>query len=400
MLAAVTQESADRDATAGIIPDPAARGDGVRGWPDTPLALQLASLWEELLGGGPVRLEDDFFARGGGSLGALRLAREAEERLGLELPLDAFLEGATLARLVAALGRARPVADDGLVCLRPGRAGVPLLLVHPAGGSALCYLALARQLAWSRPIYALREPLALAARGPSLVERASAYVSLLEGLRPGAQWCLAGHSFGGLVAFEAARQLAARGASPRAVVLIDATAPGQAGVRDEDALVRRLADALEGADLDASGADPRAEARLWETLREVAAVEGPRLAPGARRVRLGDLERFCRRLGFVPERGALDYSELRGLLLALRAALRSARDYAPGPYAGRVLLLQAEQAPAGWHDAQARRWRRLAPRLETRSIPGHHLDLLGEPHVAALAACLGQLLDALDGATS
>ncbi len=397
MLAAVTPHDAGRGSTGGIIPEPGARA----AQPDAALALQLASLWEELLGGGAVGAQDDFFARGGGSLTALRLVREVEARLGLTLPLEVFLEHATLARMVAALASEARSARDGLLCLRPGRVGTPLTLIHPAGGSALCYLALARRLSWRRPVYALHEPAGLAARGLSLALRAGEYAAHLTRAHPLAAGCLAGHSFGGLVAFEAARQFHARGAAPAAVVLLDSTAPGQDGVRDEDDLVRRLADALDGADLEAADEDPTAEARLWAVLREVAGDELARAFPQrAGHVRLGDVERFCRRLRFVPEHGAIGYVELRAFLISLRAALRSARAYAPEPYAGRVVLLQADEASALRKRAQVRRWRELAPDLEVHPVPGHHLDLLGEPHVEALAARLVTLLDALDGSAA
>lgn len=395
MLAAVTPLDERRPAAGRIIPEPLAPGEAP---PDSPLALQLASLWEELLGAGPPGLHDDFFARGGSSLTALRLVREVQARLGRVLPLEVFLEHATLGRMIEALERGAPPVQSGLLSLRPGRDGTPLALFHPAGGSALCYLDLARRLPWRRPVQAVHEPPGLAERAPSLVERASAYAALLERARPQAAWCLAGHSFGGLVAFEVARRLER---PPAAVVLIDATAPGQGGWRDEDDFVARLADALEGADLDAESDDAGAEQRLWSALRDVAGDELARVEPQrAGRARLGDVERFCRRLRFVPQRGALGYRELRAFLRSLRAALRSARAYVAEPYAGRVVLLQAAAASASWRRDQARRWRDLAPRLEQREIPGRHLDLLGEPHVASLAARLFELLGELDGAVA
>lgn len=366
------------DGGGRIIPRPAP--------PGTPAELLVAGLWQELLDAGDVGPHDDFFARGGDSFRALRLVEALERRVGLRLPLSAFLDDATLGGLARALVRS---GGGPLACFRPGRdGGAPLALLHPAGGSALCYLELARRLPWRHALHGLSEP--ADGRAPTLEARASRYVDLLRDARPEAAWSLGGHSFGGLVAFEAARQLAARGRRPPLVLLIDAGPPGHDGRRDEDAFVRGLADRLLAADVDSG--DPAAEERLLASLAELADAT-PRADGDARgRTRFGALESFCRRLRFVPD-GALGYAELRAFLGSLRSAFEQARRYTPGAYDGRVVLLQAQRSDAGWRRVQAERWRALAPALEVRPVPGGHLDLLGEPHVEALAAQVSGLLD-------
>jgi amino acid adenylation domain-containing protein len=78
--------------------------------PRTPLERQLAAMWENLLPGGPVGMQDGFFERGGHSLLATRLLARVARELGVSLPLGRFLQAPTVAELAvqveAALGMA------------------------------------------------------------------------------------------------------------------------------------------------------------------------------------------------------------------------------------------------------------------------------------------------------
>jgi thioesterase domain-containing protein/acyl carrier protein len=379
ILAAVARDTRE-DGGARIIPQPRAARDAL----DSPRLLLVASLFEELLGRAPVDAGDDFFALGGDSFRALRLVDALRARAGLSLPPRAFLEDASVAGLARALAAIASPSPGKVVCLRPGHPpAVPLALVHPPGGSILGYVELARRLPLAHPVFALGEPEDMRAGEPTVETRASIYRERLGAARPETCWRLGGHSFGGLVAFEMARQEARRGQAPPPVLLFDTAAPGAAGTRDEPPFVRALADALAEADL---GDDPphEAEARLWRRLAELA---------GEPSGRLGNLERLCRRLRFAPVgTGAFGYAELRAFLRALRAAFSSARRYAPGPYAGRVLLFQAQAAEAAWRGRQIESWRGLAPALEVHPVPGDHLDLLAGPHVATLAETVARAL--------
>ncbi len=84
---------------------PEASGGGA---PRGPVAFLLAGLWSEMLGLPAEDLgeADDFFALGGHSLAAVRLASRVRERFGVEVPLASLLAAPTLGGVAASVDRA------------------------------------------------------------------------------------------------------------------------------------------------------------------------------------------------------------------------------------------------------------------------------------------------------
>jgi non-ribosomal peptide synthetase component F/thioesterase domain-containing protein/acyl carrier protein len=90
-------------------PEPAA-GGSTGGQPQTPVELELARIWEEVLGLERVSLEGDFFELGGHSLLGTRLAARVREVMGVELPLRAFFQARTLESMAALVEEERTLA--------------------------------------------------------------------------------------------------------------------------------------------------------------------------------------------------------------------------------------------------------------------------------------------------
>ncbi|MDQ3724596.1 MAG: alpha/beta fold hydrolase, partial [Actinomycetota bacterium] len=191
--------------------------------PDAPTADKVRAIWEAVLGVQGIGDGDDFFALGGTSLQALRVFTQIRDRLGVDLPLSVLIESPTVAELAA-------VVDDPakhfqtLVQMRAGEEGPPLFLVHSIWGDVLGMRQIATAMKSDVPVYGIR------ARGlnpgeepqTSVEEMARTYVEVIRGFQPEGPYRVAGHSYGGLLAFEIARLLTEQGQEIDWLGLIDA----------------------------------------------------------------------------------------------------------------------------------------------------------------------------------
>lgn len=183
---------------------------------------QLIAIWESVLGIAPLRASDDFFDAGGTSLAALRLLELIHERMGVELPLSVLVYARTPAAMAALIEDPTVDLAPPLVLLRPGE-GRPLFVVHPLWGDVLTLRPLALALDTRRPVYGLQSRGLNPGREPHtrVEEMAVSYLEQIRTVQPSGPYALAGYSFGGLVAFEMARMLSARGEPVEWLGLID-----------------------------------------------------------------------------------------------------------------------------------------------------------------------------------
>ena len=184
----------------------------------------LTNLWEELLEQHPISITDDFFALGGHSLLAARLSASIERAFGVKLPLATFLMAATIerqAKLLRALGKQEewPL----LVPIRAGGSKPPLFCVHLADGNVLSYRDLARHLPSDQPLYGLqsRGLDGIGRMNTRIEDMARDYVAAIRNMQPRGPYAICGWSFGGIVAFEMARQLADEGQTVELLALFD-----------------------------------------------------------------------------------------------------------------------------------------------------------------------------------
>ena len=182
------------------------------------LEADIAAAFARVLGVDAVDPDADFFAIGGHSLLAMRLA--AELRRGLDRPVAVGL--VMTARSAARL--AQRLADDAVqnehgaegfapvLRLREG-AGSPLLCFAPGSGFAWQYTVLARYLPADVPLVGLQSPrpdgvLATSADMEELVDR---QLAVVRAVQPHGPYRLLGYSLGGTVAYGVAARLRAAG---------------------------------------------------------------------------------------------------------------------------------------------------------------------------------------------
>jgi thioesterase domain-containing protein len=283
-----------------------------------------------------------------------------------------------------------------IVPLQPHGSKPPLILAHGAGGGLLWgYRNVAAQLGVDQPVYAI-EPRSLGNwRALRTVEdMASAYLQELQQLQKNGPYYLGGYCFGGLIAYEMARQLWLRCERVGALLLIDAAAPNGIYHQLPWWRPRFLLDFTRNCFYwlqDFRHLETNAKHKF---IRRKLAVGGRKLlrrlrrqpwCPGSRCEsspdRL-DLEEFI-----DPEQ--FPDNELELWKIHLQAEIK----YRPRPYPGHVVLLRTRGQPLFCSFDPHFGWGELAGAVTVKMLPGAHERIFEEPRVAdlgqTLRACLG-----------
>jgi thioesterase domain-containing protein/aryl carrier-like protein len=360
-----------------LLPDPARHRSPGRGdAPSNPTEAALADIWRSTLDNPEVGVHDDFFALGGDSLRAITLVDRMRTALSLPVSLAMLFRHPTIAELCVALrDLATMTAGAEPLRLRPGHAGVaPLFLLPAQGGMAGPYLDLARLLPEEVPVYALQsvgietdtEPLAtVQAIAAEAVERLVACV-------PAGPVRLAGWSFGGLVAFEAARLLEQAGREVLFVGLLDTAVFDPGNVPDWFADYEAGSDLMKfAAHLGLAGTDA-----LTDDQALVDAMLG--------RLRIG---------GHMSE--MIDAATLRRIVRVYAANGAATTRYVPRGTveADLHLYLAATRDSLSLNDADAATWHpHTTGTVHPVPLAGDHENLLTAPHVFEVAEALSRHL--------
>jgi len=336
----------------------------------TPLEHRLAGMWHDILGIDDVGADDNFFDVGGRSrLGAQLFAR-IETELGVRLPLAVLFESPTIAALASAIaqGGAPAALWRCLVPIQTRGSGAPLFCIHPIGGNVLAYRDLAKRLAPRVSCYGL-QAVGLDGTTPpltSIESMASRYIDEIQTLQPHGPYHLCGFSFGGLVAFEVARQLAKRQESVGLLAMLDTAFPDLASSRAMNWLAGSSSLGLKAYRL-----IQRAR-RHGRSMRRM----GPR----------GYLAAIAGGRAVHSPQPAADPNVDNSVLLAdhvRRVNVRATIDYVPGRYDGLITYFRAYQpgAPRDRRDL----WTRMARSVEFVDVEGSHSDIRVEPRVHVVA---------------
>jgi thioesterase domain-containing protein/acyl carrier protein len=186
---------------------------------------RIASVWAQVLGIDSVGIDQEFFALGGTSLLAVQARSLLEREFGQDIPLRAFFECPTVRSIAAQVGTAvdpdepvvawlgrRPVGKPPLFCLL----GVQL------------YQDIADSLRDIQPVVGIHVPARYrpgdsgSIRIEAIAER---YLTQIRAIQPSGPYHLAGFCFGGVVAYEVARQLEEAGEQVVQVASFDGGLP-------------------------------------------------------------------------------------------------------------------------------------------------------------------------------
>lgn len=192
--------------------------------PRTSIEQQVADIWKKHLNVEQVGIYDDFFELGGHSLTAVEIMAELEKQTGKGLPLASLFTHPTVEKLALLLRMdGRSVTWDSLVPIKPLGDKMPLYIVHGAGLNVLLFNTLAMNMDANQPVYGLQ------ARGMNGIDEpfnrmediAAHYITEILAQNPVGPYALAGYSFGGIIAFEMAKQLDKMGKKVNMLAMFD-----------------------------------------------------------------------------------------------------------------------------------------------------------------------------------
>lgn len=358
--------------------------------PRTAIERTLAALWSQALRVDSVGIYDDFFELGGDSLLAVRTTGQINETLGLKLRAGVLFEAPTIAQLAERL--ADPLSwskEEIVVPMQKGNGDLPLFLVHGLGGSVLGYVDLIRALGPEQPVYGLQAVGLNDDDAPdaSIEAMAGRYITAMRSVQSHGPYLLAGYCYGGVVAFEMARQLRAAGEQIGLLAILEGYPPGWREHRQPIFsparlhLLRRSAP-LWFSDYRGLGAAGLARRVQWKLQRWQ-----DRSKPGSRACSVDPEEVVADDLSQLPEHR----------LQLLTAQLQAIRVYRPEPYQGDLILFRARgrtvsQALTGSVDLDLG-WRRVvAGHVAVYEVAGSHRNLHLAPYAPALATALSACL--------
>ncbi len=346
--------------------------------PHTTLELALLSIWQRLLPGRAIRLDDDFFALGGHSLLAVRMVEMVAEATGHRLSLAALFHGATI-RLVARylLEHADTRGSPELVVVQRGEPGVtPFAMVHGdlTGGGFYCRR-LAEAAGPAQPVFSIPPCPDDTLETLTIQGMARRHLEALRREQPAGPYQLGGYCIGGLVAFEMARQLRAAGEEIDLLVLVDAAASNRR-YRWAAPLVRLISQTTAWNPVDRMDRFAYIMRRLRLASRLPPASWMAYMAGVPFRVSMRRVRGFARRLGWLAEAPAADPGGSSAALKAMRAHhTRAMYTYFPGSFDRPIELV----LPVGERRSATdptRGWERVASEVRVTLVKANHVDIV------------------------
>jgi acyl-CoA synthetase (AMP-forming)/AMP-acid ligase II/thioesterase domain-containing protein/acyl carrier protein len=356
--------------------------------PGTPTEKALAGIWAQVLNAQRVGVNDNFFMDGGSSLSATEMLGRVEETFGVRVRLDDFFKHSVLSHLAAEIDRRKAEGPGKSTAAGPDEPEPVVVPIQPEGDRVPFFMVdlglgwevrdAAKYLGADQPVYGLRPSHLIGdgAVGHDTRSIASHFVEALREVRPHGPYMLGGGCAGGIVAFEMAQQLAAKGESVPMLALFDvdfpppAIFPGLTGV-----WLLRV---------------PREFGRL----RHMSAQQRREYILSRMRIWTGRI--FGRSKPEDREDAAGTPQDIVVKHELLYAPLRDCVwRYSPQRYPGRIeLFLASETGVWPFHDRRLA-WRRVAPEAcGVHMIAGQHHLALKEPHARENAATLRACMDA------
>ncbi|MBW4431896.1 MAG: amino acid adenylation domain-containing protein [Pelatocladus maniniholoensis HA4357-MV3] len=345
--------------------------------------LALAKTWENLLNTSHIGVTDNFFDLGGHSFLAIRLMAQIYDKFEHNLPLSILFENPTIEKLAAIVSQpSRKSPNSHLVAINSSGDKIPFFCIHGAGGNISPYFNISKRLGEDYPFYALEDR--LEQDRPEVIsveETATRYLQEIRKVQPNSPYLLGGHCYGGVLAFEMARQLHNQGDTVGLLVVIDAILPETIiePTDDDDAkFLLRIAESMK-TDSDVDFSVP------FEELRDLPLTE--------------KLNLINRKADFIFSNAEIQ--DFLSYYKLFKLHVQAMRNYVPQVYPQSITIFRASEEII--HDFDNPEWSSSDPLLgwgkcssqpiQTIDLPGDHFSIFVEPHIQDLTKQLKRCID-------
>lgn len=197
--------------------------------PETKLEGKLIELFTVQLNVPSIGIHDDFFQIGGNHQLSAMLIQDVNKTFGLDLQLDDFITHNTIAKLAKLAQKGSTRLNSHIIPLNKSRDKPPLFFIC----GIVLYGPLAKNLKDAYSCYGVfvpEEESFINSQGNGsktpIPDLAAMYVTAIQAHTPTGPYTIAGVSFGGILAFEIARQLKHSAEDVSGLIILDAVLPG------------------------------------------------------------------------------------------------------------------------------------------------------------------------------
>jgi thioesterase domain-containing protein/acyl carrier protein len=342
--------------------------------PETATEKTLAAIWQECMNLNSISVDDNFFALGGHSLMAVQILSKLEKKLGRSFQLAVLFQYPSIRSLANFIDNdKKETTYTCLVPIKPTGTKPPLYIIHGEGLNVLNFSSLAAVMDKDRPIFGLQavglngidEPL------DNLADIAKFYLGEIIRHNPVGPYLLAGYSFGGYVALEIRKQMAAMGKEVEKLIMFDTDAE-KSEYKDWYYIL------------------PKKVKRNMPVL--LSFLKSSILHPIAnfknqnRNSSPGFLSKY-----FLKKETKNFYQLIKKIK---GKHLYAFRTYKMEPFDGKVYLFKAKICVHYVYDAEFLGWKKYALKgVELYDVPGDHLTMIKPPNVEVFASVLSDTLD-------
>ena len=339
----------------------------------TVMMERLKPIWARVMNRSAADAEpsDNFFTLGGTPAKARELFGEIEKECGRKLPVFTVVQSPTLGELAELLERSDTPEFPTITLLREGHQEPAIFVTHGLGSSVLDLCQMVKHLDTSNPVFGIQakgsdlksEPLR------SVPDMADFYAAAIQKTRPHGPYFLVGYSFGGVVMFETARRLTAKGERVAFLGIVEGYPyreflPTSEKLRIKSQLLKRHATILSRIPM-----NKKIGYLTKGTEREAYSSWDDSGNPGKRppNVTFADADR-----------------RRQSEELALKS-------YTPGYYDGKIHFVRAEEKIASFPSSPRGAWGTFTREIVTDITPGDHFQILSR-HYEGLARILSRRL--------